>query len=432
MNRRVTINLAFFSGVFVLMLWWAINNVVTVDAIEKPYSIQADFAQAAGVRKDAEVTYLGVHYGRVSSVALREGGVRVSMKIDKGRELPAGAIARIFRKSAIGEPYIDFTPPKGEDPPKGTIRAGDLVPQARTTVPLEFSELLRSAGALVGSIEPEDAGSLVHELALGLAGRGEDLRDLTTGFDQLSATFAERTDELDRLAENSTRITNVLADHRLSIGRSITNLRAVADSLRNSRGDLEALFRDGPGFLTATANLVAEQKANLDCLLTDLAPVLRLAATPEHRQGLATLLEQGPQGFGYVFSAVDREPDGPWIRVNLALPVGGTDPKIYSPRPSLPVVPTVSPCASTMTPASTFRAPVDQGPARSPVQEAASAGPATALAGPAPTDARSVLADPIDLAGAGRPVASPAAALALALLAGVAALYGTQRRTGAR
>jgi hypothetical protein len=91
---------------------------------------------------------------------------------------------------------------------------------------------------------------------------------------------------------------------------------------------------------------VADQKRNLDCLLTDLAPLLRVTA--EHTDDLSALLRDGPVGFGLIFSALDREPDGPWIRVNLALPIGGTDPKIYSPRATLPVVPTISPCSSTL------------------------------------------------------------------------------------
>ncbi len=235
--------------------------------------------------------------------------------------------------------------------------------------------------------------------------------------------FAARTDELDRLAENNTRITRVLADHRLSIGRSISNLRAVSEAVRNSKGDLEELFRSGPAFLTTTADLVAEQKANLDCLLTDLAPVLRLAATPDHRAGLATLLEKGPQGFGYVFQAVDREPDGPWVRVNLALPVGGTDPKIYTPRASLPVVPTISPCASAMTPASIFPAtPSDED--RSASLDAAGAGSEGPAEDLVPRTAAEVLDHPAERLPAAGPLA---AILALVVLAGSAGQIAVHR-----
>ena len=143
----------------------------------------------------------------------------------------------------------------------------------------------------------------------------------------------------------------MLADHRLSLGRSITNLRAVTESLRDAKGDLQTLLEVGPGFLHTTADLVAEQKKNLDCILTDLAPVLAASSDAESLDDLRVLLTRGPTAFGYVFNSVDREPDGPWIRVNLALPLGGTEPRLYTPRATLPVVPTISPCASTLEPA---------------------------------------------------------------------------------
>jgi phospholipid/cholesterol/gamma-HCH transport system substrate-binding protein len=416
-NRRVLINLVFFNVVFGVMLLWAVNNLVTLDAVERPYTIYGDFDQAAGVRSDAEVTYLGVNYGRVSGVERREGGVRITMKIQRDKHIPAGSTARIFRKSAIGEPYIDFAPP---DPfvDDEFIEKGDVV--ERTTVPLEFSELLRSASALVSSIDPEQAGSLVHELALALDGRGQDLRDLTTSFDTLSATFAARTDQLDRLAENNTRITRVLADHRLSIGRSLTNLRAVGESLREARGDLSQLLRDGPDFLTTTADLVAAQKQNLDCLLTDLAPILRTASSDARIDDLETLLRDGPRGFGLIFSALDRDPDGPWIRVHLELLTPGELAPVYSPPLTLPVVPTVSPCSSTLVPAGVFPAG-GSGTGATPAPRPTSAPAARA---PQPASAGDVLRRADDLPTTG---GEPLATLALVLLAGAAALLHTQR-----
>ena len=65
---------------------------------------------------------------------------------------------------------------------------------------------------------------------MGLDGRSADLRRLAESTDQLAATFAARTDALDRLATNNTRLTQVVAQHRdeLDQGRieGVTNLRA--------------------------------------------------------------------------------------------------------------------------------------------------------------------------------------------------------------
>lgn len=413
MNRRVLINLIFFNAVFALMLFWAVNNIITVDRLERPYTITGDFAQAAGVKANAEVTYLGVHYGRVTKVTRRPGGVHVTMKIDREKDIPAGSIARVFRKSAIGEPYIDFRPSATyDDASSARIEPNENVPEERTTVPLEFSELLRSASALVSSIDPEAAGGLVHELALALDGRGESLRSLTTSMDELTSTFAERTDQLDRLAENSTRITRVLADHRLSFGRSIQNLRAVAETLRNANGDTGILLDIGPDFLGITADLVADQKKNLDCLLTDLAPVLRTLAQPDQLDDLAQTLELAPLAFSYVAAAVDHEADGPWVRVNLLAPADGDDPKVYVPKKELPAVPSVPACASTLTPAVAYAS----------TDSPSSGGDIPLRSG---SSAASVPADGRDVMAAGRPLAStqgaPLAALALFLLAGAAA-----------
>jgi phospholipid/cholesterol/gamma-HCH transport system substrate-binding protein len=418
-NRRTLINLVFFLFVFFVMIYWAVNNIVTIDAVERPYTLTADFAQAAGVRANSEVTYLGVHYGRVTHVVRRTGGVKATMKIDRTKDIPEGSIARIFRKSAIGEPYIDFQPPASFDPAKVTyIRHGSLIPQSRTTVPLEFSDLLRSAGALISSIDPNQAGSLVHELSLALDGRGQALRDLTTGFDTITSTLASKTDALDRLAVNNTKITGVLAEHRLSFGQAIANLRAVTEALRDSKGDLQSLLETGPQFLTVTADLVASQKQNLDCLLTDLAPTLRLASSSPKLADLTQLLEIGPAGFGYVFDSVDREPDGPWVRVLLALPLGGKDPKVYSPRATLPVVPTVSPCGSTLK-----MAPVAAGPAAAASVATAAAPKATSAAAVAPTQ----VGDLVRTAATPERGASPIAVLALVLLAGAIATVLSQR-----
>ena len=350
MNRRTLINLIWFNAIFGLLLWWAFDNIVSLDRIERPYTITADFEQAAGVRANAEVTYLGVHYGRVSGVERRGDSVRMTMKIEKGRRIPEGPIARVFRKSAIGEPYVDFQP--DEDYEEGRfIEKGDHVPVERTTVPLEFSELLKSASRLISSIDEQAAGSLIHELALALDGRGEDLASLTRSFDELTQSFVTRTEQLDRLAENSTRLTRVFADRRLSLSAGLENLREIGQALEDANGDLQVLLETGPDFLGETADLVSDQKKNLDCLLEDLTPVIATLGGSEPLHDLAVTIQNGPTGFGYVAKSVDQEADGPWVRVNLIVPVPpAPDPPVYVPPKTLPVVPTVSPCVSALTP----------------------------------------------------------------------------------
>jgi phospholipid/cholesterol/gamma-HCH transport system substrate-binding protein len=343
-NRvRIYLNLAVFVVIFALFAGWAVRNVVSFDAIDDPYSLVVYADGASGVSHNAEVAYLGVHYGQVTSVRLVDGGVRINMKIDHGKRIPIGSVPRIFRKSPIGEPYIDFNPPPDLDPDTARYyHDGDEVVDAqgkplRATVPLEFSELLRTASDLISNIDPQQAASLLSELATALEGRGADLHRLTTATDQLASTFAARTDVLNRLAENSTRLTEVLADHRGALGSTITDLSALASSLRNASGNTQILLDRGTRLLTLAADLVEDGTPAINCLLGDLVPVMHALGTPDRLANVADVLQTGPEGFGDLYSTIDNEPDGPWVRVNLDINLS-SPPQQFVPPKELPAI----------------------------------------------------------------------------------------------
>lgn len=365
-NRRVLINLAFFSLVFATMLVWAVNNVVSVEAIEKPYELAADFEQASGILPRAEVAYLGVHYGTVASVERidDDGLVRINMKIEADRKIPEGSTANIFRKSAIGEPYIDFFPPEDYEGKGPFLEKGDRVPIELTTVPLEFSELLRSASRVISGVDPDRVSVLIHELSLALIDRSDDLRQLTVAGDQLAQTFAERTDVLDRLATNNTKLTRVVAQHRTSFGQPISDLAAVAESLRNAKGDTTVLLERGSELLGRTADLVANQKGNLDCILGDLETVTDLTTTPEQLAGLRTQLDVAPRAYGQAFSTRDLEPDGLWVRVGTITNPENPPPQYVPPR-EVPGAPEIPPCRSSLKSSGVDYLPASGGSGRS-------------------------------------------------------------------
>ena len=365
MSKRILANLIVFVAVFLTMCVWAVRNVVTFDAIEGPYEIDIDLAAASGIAPNAEVAYLGVHFGRVGDIELVDGGVRATLKIDDGRQIPEGSLARIFRKSAIGEPYIDFQPPPDFDhdgaDPDDYYQPGDVVPVEDTRNPIEFSELLRTASAVISEIEPERAATLLHELALALDGRGDDLRQLTEASDTLAATFAERTDALDRLAVNNTRLTAVLADHRGSLGQSVSDLAALAESLRAASGDTQVLLDRGTQLLAEVGDLVSDARPSLDCVLGNLVAVNDRAAEPERLNGLARHLDIGPAAYALFETTRDIEADGPWVRVNL-LSAPENPARQHDPPLELPAVPVVPDCSgvraastSTAVPSTDFR-----------------------------------------------------------------------------
>lgn len=347
MSRRVFINLIAFVGVFLLMCWWAINNIITFEFIEQPYQISGEFAATAGVAANSEVAYLGVNHGSVRSVDMEDDKVVIIMNIDRDKEIPAGSTARIFRKSAVGEPYIDFVPPEGWEDGGPTIEAGERIPLERTTVPLEFSELLRAASRVLESVDPDQTGTLIHELAVALNGRGDTLRDLTVSSDALLATFADRADLLDSLSANSTRLTRTVTERRAALSSAVSDLADLSQSLRAIEPDTTVLLDRGTELLGQTADLVADVRGDVDCILHDLDDVISLTSTDANLDSLAYTLDNGPTGLGYVFMTRDEEPGGLWVRVHL-LVEPENPPDQYVPPRQLPAVPEIPPCVSTL------------------------------------------------------------------------------------
>lgn len=373
MSRRTLINLTFFSFVALAFFFWALTNLVKVDAIQRPYKISGTFASAVGLLPGAEVDYLGVTYGTVSDVARTVGGAAVEIKINRGKHIPRDSTAAIFRKSALGEQYIDFTPPPGYSGSGGPWYAkGARIPLAKTSVPLEFSELLRSASRLVGAIPPEALNTVVHEAAVGLQGRADSLRQLTEAGDTLSQSLVTRTAALDRLATNNTRLTRVFAEHRDALGRSLTDLREVADSLRNAKGNTSVLLARGAALLDQAATLVHGHKGDLDCDLKTLELVTDLTTTPVHLAGLATVLDVAPTAFDQLLDATDMDanppigPKGRWVRVGFKVNVTHNKAPQFVPAKVLPPVRAVPECLSPLRVQSLSYRPISASAAGAP------------------------------------------------------------------
>ena len=139
------------------------------------------------------------------------------------------------------------------------LKAGDHIDRDHTTVPLEFSELLRSASALLGAVPPGAVGTIVHEAATGLQGRADSLRQLAVEGDKLASVLASRTAALDRIAANGGKLTAALADHRASLGASIDNLAALNNAARQRQGrPRDDLLDNGAPLVRQLADLVAD------------------------------------------------------------------------------------------------------------------------------------------------------------------------------
>ena len=350
MNRRVAVNLTVFALLGAVLAYWAVGNVLQIDLVDRPYTITADFESSPGLQPGFDVGYLGTPIGRVRAVTLDDGGVSVTLAIDKGRHVPEGSSLAVRRKSAIGEPYVDVVPPDDASTDGPFLEAGAHIPRERTSTPLAYAELFDALDDLVSAVPRQDLDTLLHELAVGLDGRSEDLRRLITGSSDALATFADHSELIEEFTANMADLVGTLSDHREALGRGLDNAAEVTGGLAEANADLERVLVEGDSLANRTADLLAASKPAVSCVLGDLGELAVRLGRPDLLGAIQELLATGPAA-AQVFTdsgqggVVANEDDGPYIRAIPPLNVGGDDPvPVYDEVQQLPEVPAVAAC----------------------------------------------------------------------------------------
>ncbi|MEU5877752.1 MCE family protein [Spirillospora sp. NPDC047279] len=295
MNRRLTINLGVFALLAVVMVVWAFNNVVRFDFIDRPYAITVEFQSSPGLHPNFEVDYLGTRIGKIDSVKLQKDKVVVRLDIERGVTIPQGVTAQAARKSAVGEPVVELTPPAGVDPNGPKMKPGTVIPVSQTKVPPKYGDLFGAVIDSLKAIKPEDVQVLTHELAAGWSGRENSLRQVIAGSDQLSATFAENSELLDGLTKDFGKITSVLAQNRGDLAAGIDNIAALTAALKASRGDLAELVETGPELLNTVNALLDRSGADLECTVDSLGTLGLRKHNPNALRDLNDALRMAPQ-----------------------------------------------------------------------------------------------------------------------------------------
>ncbi|MCD0449313.1 MCE family protein [Actinocorallia sp. API 0066] len=315
-GRRVQANLAFFAVLTLALGGWAVGTVFP-GLVSRPYTISAEFASAPGLRPEAEVSYLGVRIGRIREVRLETERHRVVvvLAIDRGVRVPARLRAAAARGSAVGEPHVELSPvPGAEGGPR--MGQGGVIPIDRTSVPVSYRTVFGEAIDALKAIDPEATRTIVHELALGLEGRDQSLRDLVEGADRLTAAFATRSPELRQLITDLSALTRTLAAHKDDVAATVDGSAALLSSLTSVRDELAETARTGPGFAARLARLLARTRDTTPCAVAALDGLLADVAAPARLDGLSDLLLMADDVRALLSDIITIEGGGPTL--NLA------------------------------------------------------------------------------------------------------------------
>ncbi|MBE1497176.1 virulence factor Mce-like protein [Amycolatopsis lexingtonensis] len=192
------------------------------------------------LRTGGDVKVRGMLVGEVRSVQAKGDHAELELALDPGKThvIPKNVSARLLPKTLFGERYVALQLPETSE---GPIKAGDVIPQDRSSAAIELQKVLDDVMPLLQAVQPEKLSSTLTAVSTALEGRGK----------QLGQTLVQLSDYLGKLNPS---LPDVKAD--------ITGLANVADTYDKAAPDLLEALSD----LTTTSRTIVDQRAQLSDL----------------------------------------------------------------------------------------------------------------------------------------------------------------------
>jgi phospholipid/cholesterol/gamma-HCH transport system substrate-binding protein len=156
-------------------------------AYDDYYYVTADLPRAGQqLLEQADVRTKGVDIGSVTDISLVDRRARLELQIESDYKIPKDVVLEVELKTALGAKYVDLE----YDPDAGGpfLQNGDRITDAH--VGPELEDLLEDGVRIFEAIDPGDLGTIIHELARGARGHGDDIARGIVANRDLSDTFA--------------------------------------------------------------------------------------------------------------------------------------------------------------------------------------------------------------------------------------------------
>jgi phospholipid/cholesterol/gamma-HCH transport system substrate-binding protein len=255
----------------------------------QPFTVKVLLPRGGGLYADGFVTYRGVDVGRIDSLALDRTGAVATLAIDPGTHIPANATAHVHELSVAGEQYLDLVPSSARGP---DLRAGSVIGQAHTVVPVSVYSLLNDAGRLIASVKSSEVRTISTALGQGFTNTGSDLRTVVTAAKSLVAALQAAQAATVTIIQGGGTVLSQAQESGNDIITFANSLQQIAAQLSQSNADVASVLAKGAPTEAALNQLLQQDGPTLTALIQNLASLSDVAI--EHQPAVIALLDELP------------------------------------------------------------------------------------------------------------------------------------------
>lgn len=270
------------------------------------YRVTLEMPSSGGLYKNANVSFRGVDVGKVTGMWLTPDGVEAELSIDSSTKIPANSSATVRSVSAVGEQFVEFTPPA--EPSSASIAAGSTVEV--TDMPVEISSMLDQADALLNSVSDTKLREVMDEAFLAFNGTGPALQRLLDSMILFVDAANENVDVVNDLIDQTGPILATQNRTADAIRAWTTDLTTVTDTLRAKQQEVTGILQKGPGAAASAQKLFGDMSESFPAAISNLSVDARTMAVylpnlqqtivlyPRVLAALITAINSGSSAYG--------------------------------------------------------------------------------------------------------------------------------------
>jgi phospholipid/cholesterol/gamma-HCH transport system substrate-binding protein len=250
----------------VLLMFTAVIVIVFGQIrFDRTTGYSAEFENASGLRAGQFVRASGVEVGKVSKVELVDGGQRVRIHFDVDRTLPLyqSTTAQIRYQDLIGNRYLELARGQGEGSDR-VLDAGGFIPLSRTTPALDLDALIGGFKPLFRALDPEKVNNIAQSIITVFQGQGGTINDILDQTSQLTNALADRDQAIGEVITNLNTVLATTVKHQKEFDQTVNNFEILITGLKNRSDPLADAVAD-----------ISDASGTLGDLLADNRPVLK-------------------------------------------------------------------------------------------------------------------------------------------------------------
>ncbi|WP_192809858.1 MCE family protein [Actinomadura rudentiformis] len=246
-----------------------------------PYTLTIELNDVLSLVPQASVKVNDVPVGRVTDIRLPEGKwtAEVTVKVNGKVRLPANATANIEQSSLLGEKYIQLAAPTAtQGAPSGTLANGSRIPIERTGRDPETEEVFGALSMLLNGGGLPQLRTITRELNSALNGRETQVRNALRRLNDFTSSLDGNRTNIVRALESLNRLSATIASRKGQVDTILTDLAPGLKVLEEQRADFVRMLEQLDELSEVATRISNASRDDIAASLRALEPSLRKLA----------------------------------------------------------------------------------------------------------------------------------------------------------